>query len=145
MTDPKRPPPLPPRPIVAEPFPLADSDRPPPVNRTADTPRSGGTPDWSSPVERQLDNEVWSHQLALEQAHEQIRALQQALAQQPSNDTPLPLTRPSQRVRRAQMAKALGKWAALITLLPLVGGVVAKRWPEYSGIVDLVLQLVGLK
>ena len=58
---------------------------------------------------------------------------------------PLADTRPSVRMRRAAIAKGLGKWAVALTLLPLIGGVVAKRWPEYAGIVDVVLQALGLR
>lgn len=128
----KLPPPLPGS-LRGEPFPLADSDRPPPVNRSAVTPRDGSVavldPDPRDGMIRELQ--------------QTIVLLREQIDQGPL--TPVPETRPSQRVRKAQMAKLLGKWTLLLTLLPLVGGVVAKRWPEYSGIVDLVLQAVGLK
>lgn len=133
MTDTPRPPPLPPRPIVPEPFRRVDSARPLAVDRNAVTPRDGSVAVLDADPRDGMIRDLQS----------QLVLLREGLDQGP--ETPIPLTRPSVRVRRAAVAKSLGKWAALLTLLPLVGGVVAKRWPEYSGIVDLVLQLVGLK
>lgn len=139
MTDPKPPRPFPPPlpgSLQGEPFRRVDSAPPLTVDRNAVTPPSGGVPAYQDE----------SPEMAEMRA--QVIALKRALTERPPSDpppTPIPLTRPSQRVRRAQLAKVLGKWTVLLTLLPLVGGIVAKRWPEYSGIVDTVLQLVGLK
>ena len=134
MPDDKRlPPPLPPRPIVPEPFRRVDSAPPLAVDRNAVTPPSGGVPIYDPDPRDGMIREM----------QQTIALLREQLDQGP--DTPAPVTRPSVRARKAQAAKLLGKWVGLLALLPLVGAGVAKKWPEYSGIVDLVLQLVGLK
>lgn len=132
MPDAKFPPPLPPRPIVREPFlPVIDRDAP--------TPRSGGVPapeaDERTSLQQELDN-----------AHALIRALQQS--QEPVTLTPVPPTRPSVRVRRAAIAKALGKYGAIATvLLPVVGFVaraIARKHPQYQELIDEALDWLGL-
>lgn len=132
MTDPKPPRPFPP-PLPGayrEPFPKAKSD--PPVNRTAITPASG-TPIYDPDPRDGMIRELQS----------QLVLLREQLDQGP--ETPVPLTRPSVRVRRAAVAKVLGKAAGLLVLAPFVGAAVARKWPQYADVVDLVLQLVGLK
>lgn len=171
--DRRKPPPLPPRPLVAEPFPKAKSD-PPPFRRALDCPshdtrctqslcvldplhplhwqtinrNTEGLTDRTAPTPRDGTVPIYDP----DPRDGMIRELQASLVllqQQLDEQTPMPETRPSVRARRAAVARAAAvfgvKWTLLLTLLPLVGGVVAKRWPEYSGIVDLALQLVGLR
>jgi hypothetical protein len=63
--------------------------------------------------------------------------------QKPATDPPP--TRPSVRARKAAVAKVLGKAAGLLVLAPFVGAAVAKKWPQYSDVVDFVLTSLGLK
>ena len=144
MPDPKPPRPFPP-PLpgaMREPFPLADSDRPPAVNRSADTPRSGGIDPkgWVAQSEREL------LQQELDNAKALIAALQQS--QEPVTLTPVPETRPSVRVRRSAIAKAAGKYGALVTaLLPiaaLAARAIARKHPEYQHAIDQALDWLGL-
>ena len=39
---------------------------------------------------------------------------------------------------KRQITKALGKWSALAFLLPIAGGYLVKRWPEYADLVAFV-------
>jgi hypothetical protein len=139
MPDPK-----PPRPEVfppplpgsfTEPFRRVDS-APPPVNRSAVTPRDGSV--------AVLDADPRDGMIRDLQA--QLVLLREQLDQGP--ETPVPLTRPSVRARRAIVAKALGKYAAIGTvLLPVVGIVgraVARKHPELQQLIDQVLEALGL-
>lgn len=82
-------------------------------------------------------------ELELQNAKAIIRALRQS--QEPMDVTPVPETQPSVRKRRAAVAKFLGKAAGLLVFAPFLGAAVAKRWPEYSDLVDVLLGVVGLR
>ncbi len=125
MPDAKLPPPLPPRPLVPEPFRLADT--PPQGVQVLDPdPRDG--------MIRALQ-----HDLAL---------LQGQLSQTPTNDTPVPETRPSVRARRAALIKGAGKYGGLVVVaLPVVGFVaraIARKHPQYQELIDQALDWLGL-
>lgn len=134
--------PKPPRPFppplpgaYTEPFPLADSDRPP-VNRSAVTPRDGSVAVLDADPRDGMIRDL----------QKELVLLREQLDQPP--ETPVPLTRPSVRARRALIAKALGKYAAIGTvLLPVVGIVaraVARKHPELQQLIDQVLEALGL-
>lgn len=131
----KLPPPLPPRPLVAEPFLLADSEPPPAIDRSADTPRSGGVPVYDPDPRDQIIRDMQAQLVLLRE-------------QLDTNSSPPP-TRPSERVRRAQKAKAVAvfgsKWTIAAFLLPIAGAAVAKHWPGYADLIDAVLGGLGLK
>jgi hypothetical protein len=132
----KLPPPLPPRPIVPEPF-LPAKSEPPAVDRDRDrdTPRSGGVPVYDPDPRDQIIRDMQA-QLAL-------------LREQLDTTSSPPPTRPSERVRRAQKAKAVAvfgsKWTIAAFLLPIAGAAVAKHWPGYADLIDAVLGGLGLK
>jgi hypothetical protein len=128
MPDAKFPPPLPPRPIVREPFPLA-------VDRNAVTPPSGGVPIYDPDPRDGMIREM----------QQELVLLRDKLSDGSPSDTPIPLTRPSVRARKAAVAKVLGKAAGLLVLAPFVGAAVARKWPQYADVVDFVLQALGLK
>lgn len=86
---------------------------------------------------------------SLQQEVHTLRLIQQLPSEPPPPFDEAPDTRPSllvlRKQRAARVTKLLGKWAALLALLPLVGGIVARKWPEYSGVVDIALQVLGLQ
>ena len=132
MTDPKPPRPRPeafPPPLpgaYTEPFPLA-------VDRNAVTPPSGGVPIYEPDPRDGIIRDMQA----------QLVLLREQLDQKPATDPPP--TRPSVRARKAALAKVLGKAAGLLVLAPFVGAAVAKKWPQYSDVVDFVLTSLGLK
>lgn len=109
------PPPLPPRPFVPEPFHEVD--------REGDTLREGMTRD--------------PRDVLIDSLREELAQLQAA------NDSAPPPTLPSMRKRRAEVVRLFGKWSFLIAGLPLAGGVVTRRWPEYAGLVDVVVECLA--
>ncbi len=88
---------------------------------------------------------------SLQQEVHTLRLIQQLPSDPPPpfDDEPAPDTRPSLLVLRKQRAakatKLLGKWGALLTLLPFIGGAVTKLWPDYADLVVLALTALGLK
>ncbi len=148
-----RPPPLPPRPLVAEPF-LRSRSTPPDGGLKSDAvvrevlrglprdpPRDEGRYASYDPRDRLIAD--------MRQEIDSLRLLSLRAPDPETADTEPPPTRPSERVRRAKQAKAAavftGKWTFLLTALPFIGAAVAKKWPEYSELVNVALQLVGLR
>jgi hypothetical protein len=66
---------------------------------------------------------------------EERNALREELARSPS------VPPPTRRQKAVGVSLGLGKWAVLLTLLPALGAAVAKRWPEYEGIVQAVMSV----
>lgn len=133
---PAKPPPLrpPPLPVDLELEPFAV------VDREGDTEREGMLKDPRDLLISSLQQELFTLKL-LQRA--------QPISEPPPASEPVPETRPSQLVLRKQRAarvtRWLGKWGALIGLLPLAGGVVTKLWPDYADLVELVLAAVGAR
>jgi hypothetical protein len=121
-----RPPPLPPRPLVPEPF------------RLANTPPSGGV----APLAGRLLPPDPRDRL-IEEMRDELAALRVANDHETA-DTEPPPTRPSVRVRKAQAARFLGKWAVLLPVVALAARAAARKWPEITDIVDQVLGALGL-
>jgi hypothetical protein len=119
----KLPPLLPPRPLVPEPFREWD--------KGGDTLREGLTRD---PRDRLIT-----------EMQATIETLKVALGQEAEEQAPE--TQPSQLALRRQQQLAAAKMtlkSLAVLLLPILGGVVAKHWPEYSVFVDWASSLVGL-
>lgn len=49
---------------------------------------------------------------------------------------------PTRRQRAVGWSLKLGKWGALLTLLPPLGVVLAKLWPEYADLIELATEWV---
>ena len=137
MADPpprRHPPPLPIRPPGTEPFPRARS-----------TPPSGGVPAHEAEHES-VEPTRAELQRQLEQAKALIAALQQS--QGSTDHTPVPETRPSERVRRARRAATValltGEWSFVLLLVPALARLITWRWPEYGEFLDEALRVVGL-
>lgn len=131
-----RPPPLPPRPLVPEPF------------RLTATPPSGGVTRG-----RLLPHDPRDR--LIEEMRDELAALRPLVSAHETADTEPPPTRPSVRARRSQVARFLGKWAVLLPVLALgaraAARAAAKQWPEATelvgelpGLVDGLLQAIGL-
>lgn len=50
---------------------------------------------------------------------------------------------PTRRQRNVGHVISLGKYAALLTILPALGAVVAKHWPEYADVVQAIISVLG--
>ena len=64
----------------------------------------------------------------------------EALATNDSGSSPPPTA----KQRRGRTALGLGKWAGVLVLVPVVARAVARRWPEYTDLVDGLLEALGL-
>jgi hypothetical protein len=124
-----RPPPLPPRPLVPEPF------------RLTATPPSGGVPMQGRLLPPDPRDRL------IEEMRDELAALRVANDSETA-DTEPPPTRPSVRVRKAKVARFLGKWAVLLPVVAIAARAAAraaaKQWPEAAELVDTALQAIGL-
>lgn len=159
MTAPKpprpRPPPVPSLPLSREPFPPADSERPPPlpgqldVTPPPDARRSNSTPPSGSLLLSHLAEQLSDdprEQLIKDQALT-IKLYQQRVTELSRNAAPSPVPQPP-RSRAAVAGKAslnLGKYTTLIFgVLGLADVVVGLWFPEYVGPLGMLKRALGV-
>lgn len=124
----KGPPPLPPRPDD-RPALRRDEIVPPAVARDVDTEPGLGMTAGEMQLRRDLARI----------RRERDRLRDEALVSSASGSVPPP----TRRQRNVRVSLALGKYAGLLLLLPALGAAVAKRWPDYADIVNVVISVLG--
>lgn len=141
MADPRiprpagQPPPLPPRPLVPEPFLDLTEDAPPDTLRV----RRDEQPPPPLPLTEETGRAL----------RREVALLREALPTQPV--LPLPAqpvdTQPQSTRTRAQhaLAMALGTSAAagVTAILTLLGGIAAKKWPAYADLITSITSALG--
>lgn len=165
MTDPKKPPPLPPRPVPGwaksfqqEPFPPAPKSEPPPGQPQvlADTPapdarRTNSTPPSGSLMLSHLVDQLSEdprEQLIKDQALT-IKLYQQRVTElsQMPNTAPSPVPTPprSKAIAAGKVGLNIGKYTALVSGVLALADVIVGLWfPQYSGPLTMLKSLVGI-
>lgn len=133
-----QPPPLPSRPLVPEPFvdltvePAPDTVR---TRRDESIPPAPHLGELLQLVAGLLE----VHRQELVYTRERAPTLLDLGAVEVDPDGPGALPPVSLRtMTKRQIGKLLGKWSALTFLLPVLGGYLVKRWPEYADLVAFV-------
>ncbi len=143
MTDKPRPPPLPPRPIVPEPFVDLTETPEPQSTRMRSTPPSGSLL-LRREVERlsedPKDAEIRDLRMTNVLYRERLAAVQASMPNTAPSAAPAPLT--LRTMTKRELAKVGGKWATVIAVAALALPVIAKRWPAYADLVAFVQSLL---
>jgi hypothetical protein len=135
-----QPPPLPSRPLVPEPFVDLTVDPPPDTVRTR---RDESIPPAPSLQEllQLVAGLLEVHRQELVYSRARMPTLLDLGAVEVDASAPGTGSLPPASLRtvtKRRVAKLLGKWGALTFLIPVVGAAVAKRWPAYAELVDVV-------
>lgn len=162
MTDkpprPRQPPPLPGSlrgPPFDEPFPKAKSEPPAQLDPMHDTPPPDANRMRSTPPSGSLLLSHLAERLPPDDPRDQL--IQDLLAKvrllsatndaadrldaaSPTTPVPVSVRTRTKREIAAVAGKVMGKWSLLLFLLPLLGPVVAKRWPAYADLVNAIVR-----